>query len=258
MNPRSRRAAAALVLALAACAKPVPRGPGPAGLDWVSLPGGTFTMGSDDGTGLRPERVRVGPFQIARTPATVAQYARCVKAGACAPPGSGGRCNWGVPGRDDHPVNCLDWGQAAAFARWAGGRLPSEAQWEYAARGGGGARLRPWGDEPVTCARAVIKSADGDGCGRDATWPVCSKPAGNTPQGLCDMAGEVWEWTADDWHAAGVPAPEDGSPYRDGGRFRAVRGGSFDYPADAADAAGRDFADPGYGSEYLGVRPVRP
>lgn len=77
---------------------------------------------------------------------------------------------------DDQPVIYVTWDQAKAFSEWAGGRLPSEAEWEYAARSAGKTRKDPWGNEDATCDK-----------------PVCSRPAGNTEQGLCDMAGDVWE-----------------------------------------------------------------
>ncbi|MBI5244538.1 MAG: SUMF1/EgtB/PvdO family nonheme iron enzyme [Elusimicrobia bacterium] len=92
---------------------------------------------------------------MAKTEVTVAQYKACVDTGACAAPDTGGSCNWGVSGRESHPVNCVDWNQAKAFSEWADGRLPSEAEWEYAARSAGKDRKYPWGDEQATCARAV-------------------------------------------------------------------------------------------------------
>ena len=125
----------------------------------------------------------------------------------------GDYCNWNQSGRGDHPINCVSWNQARTFATWLGARLPTEAEWEYAARSGGENREYPWGDEEATCERAVVyeryqNPKDGNrGCGRDSTWAVCSKSAGNTEQGLCDMAGNVWEWVEDDWHFSFDGAP---------------------------------------------------
>jgi len=138
---------------------------------------------------------------FARTETTVAQYAECVEAGSCAAKhhqtkSGSWPCNWGHGDRDDHPMNCVNWYGARSYCEWAGGRLPTEDEW-YAEASNGGSREYPWGDREVNCSLAVWGDGDAtDGCGRDSTWPVCSKPAGNSVSGLCDMSGSVWEWTA--------------------------------------------------------------
>ena len=227
-----------------------------AGIQWVRIPGGTFTMGSGNGDEGPAHSVTIKTFQMAKTLVTVAQYKACVDAGACTAPNSGGYCNWGVSGRDQHPINCVDWNQAQAFSSWAGGRLPSEAEWEYAAKSAGKERKYPWGDETATCQRAVI-SEGGDGCGKDSTWPVCSKTAGNTEQGLCDMAGNVWEWVQDWYHGSYNGAPADGSAWESPtGSYRVVRGGSWNSVAGYARSAYRDNGDPGDRGHGLGFRPA--
>ncbi len=233
--------------------------PGSAEIEWVTIPGGTFMMGSENGEwNENPvHRVTVRTFQIAKTEVTVRQYRACVQAGACTEPLPGPFCNWGEPGRDDHPVNCVDWNQAQTFARWVGGRLPTEAEWEYAARSGGKDWKYPWGNEAATCKRAVMNDG-GAGCGRDSTWPVCSKPRGNTKQGLCDMAGNVWEWVQDWYHASYDGAPSDGSAWESPeGSHRVVRGGSWNFDARNVRAARRGGVDPGYRFFDLGFRPSR-
>jgi len=234
------------------------RRPNPAGIDWVSIPGGSFIMGSDSGNPDEKPRhgVVVRTFQMARTPVTWGQYKKCMRAGACSPPDPASYCN---SHGNEHPVVCVDWEQARRFARWSGGRLPSEAEWEYAARSAGRERRYPWGDEEATCHRTVfIPAGEEYGCGKKSTWPVCSKPAGNTAQGLCDMAGEVWEWTQDWYRASYAGARGDGgfqgfpqSPNK------VIRGGSWYSVAWYVRASNRGRVKPNFRHFYLGLRPVR-
>ena len=192
--------------------------PGKAGIEWVDL----------------------GAFEISRSEVTVAQYRACMRAGACSEPATGRSCNWGHAGRDDHPINCVDWYQARAFSKWAGGRLPTGDEWTYAATSGGNAQAYPWGDEEASCARAVMDDG-GWGCGEGRTWPVCSKPAGNSRHGLCDLAGNVWEWTQE-------------SP---GASIRVFRGGGWFYTATFLRASSRVEYDPSDQNNYVGFRAVR-
>ena len=135
---------------------------------------------------------------------TMSQYAACVTAGAC---NAGGirttldeaACNFDNATRGDHPMNCLTWTASDEYCTWVNARLPSEDDW-YAEASNNGARIYPWGDTPVaTCNNSVINDsnfAPGAGCGLGATSPVCSKPLGNSISGLCDMTGNVIEWTS--------------------------------------------------------------
>jgi formylglycine-generating enzyme required for sulfatase activity len=209
---------------------------GKAGIEWVSIPGGSFMMGNDAapeyGSNAKPaHRVTIRSFQMAKTLVTNKQYRACVAAGACTAPAASQNClehpqDPALDG-DDQPVVCVSWEQARTFSQWAGGRLPSEAEWEYAARSAGQERKYPWGDEDPTCERTVM-SDGGNGCGRRATWPVCSKPKGNTDQGLCDMSGNVYEWVQDWYHNSYVGAPNDGSAWENpAGSSRAMRGGAW-------------------------------
>jgi sulfatase modifying factor 1 len=146
--------------------------------------------------------VLLRPYMIDRTETTVADYRKCVEAGKCTLPlthADNKRCNWGTDGLDRHPINCVNWAQADAYCKWAGKRLPTEAEWEKAARSDDG-RRHPWGGDRPTCDLAITSRQD-KGCGKGGTWPVCSVTKGNSPYGLCDMVGNVWEWVAD-WYAA--------------------------------------------------------
>ncbi|MFO8071259.1 MAG: formylglycine-generating enzyme family protein [Polyangia bacterium] len=201
-------------------------------LVWVSIPGGTFQMGSDE-VGAQPvHEVDVPSFEITKTEVTVAQYAECVAASACVEPSASTEellCNWEDQGYEEHPVNCVSWHQAVSFCQWVGGRLPSEAEWEYAASGAGQDITYPWGDEQASCEYAIMKEY-ANGCDTGRTWSVCSKPDGNTDQGLCDMAGNVYEWVQDWFHPDYTGAPTDGSAWEDQidySHCRMVRGGSY-------------------------------
>jgi formylglycine-generating enzyme required for sulfatase activity len=240
--------APALALALAADR------PNPASLDWVSLPGGTFSMGAPETEAERspdegPQHpVTVRAFDLTRGEVTVAQYRRCVAAGACTAPGTEEGCNWGVAGRDEHPINCVDWGQAEAFARWAGGRLPTEAEWEYAARGG--QRYLYAGSDDVGSVAWQAGNSGG------STHAVCGKQPNG--YGLCDLSGNVWEWVADWYHPSYAGAPSDGSAWTQGGnQHRVVRGGSWRYSGRALRLAIRHGCSPGDRSAGLGFRLAR-
>ena len=200
---------------------------------WVTINGGKFIMGTDSGEkgfeNAKPiHEVDIKTFEMSKTVVTVEQYAECVAKGSCTEPDTGDYCNWGKTGRRFHPVNCVDWLHARQYARFKGARLPSEAEWEYAATSGGKNQAYPWGNDEPTCRKAVMSGNGGDGCGKNSTWPVCAKPAGNTAQGLCDMAGNVWQWVQDKYQDSYKGAPVDGSAFEgSGGSPRGIRGGSF-------------------------------
>jgi formylglycine-generating enzyme required for sulfatase activity len=240
-------------------------------LTWVRMTGGSFLMGTPDNAIYTQEKdefpshqVAVNAFEILKTEVTIAQYKACVKSGTCSAPlaystdtnDQAHWCNWNVPARDNHPVNCVDWSQAVAFCQAAGGRLPSEAEWEYAARDGGKAITFPWGDEAADCNRANMQDPKTNiqGCGDISTHAACSDSAGMTSSGkLCDMAGNVYEWVQDWYHNTYQGAPTDGSAWENpAGQGRVRRGGSWanvdlglrvsnrtaDYPNAQANAVG--------------------
>lgn len=195
---------------------------------WVEVPAGDYVIGRDPGE-TRQRHVDVDPFELARTPVTNAQYERFVaEEGAAAPP------HW--PAASDHPVTFVDWDEASAFCAWVGGRLPTEAEWEKAARGTDG-RAFPWGDEEDETRAAV-----GAGLKHGSPSPVGSHPDGASPYGLLDMAGNVWEWTSTEY-----PAGE-----------RVLRGGSFASPALAwARCTMRSHSRPGRRQAHIGFRVAR-
>lgn len=234
--------------------------------DWLEVPAGRFMMGTRWGEpDEQPERtVLLDAFRIARTETTVAQYRACVDAGWCQagmvdgeqleglPWRQSRHCNAARHDRMGHPMNCVSWWEAVAFCEWVGGRLPTEAEWERVATGG--ERMYPWGDAPPTCTHATMNVGD-DGCGSGGTSAVCERPKGQTPDGVCDMAGNVWEWVSD-WYGAGYyAAGEDsapGGPEHGSGRVR--RGGSFRDGASELRATNRWHLVSVYRSATLGFR----
>lgn len=225
---------------------------------WTPVSGGAFEMGSTVDPDEQPvHTVTVPSFEMNRTEVKVAEYMQCVIAGACSEPGTWSEnCYWNRPGFEDHPINCVDWNSAVAFCQWIGARLPSEAEWEYAARAGGRDITYPWGDQSPSCQYAVM-SEGGDGCGEGVPAPVCSKIAGNTAQELCDMAGNVFEWVQDAWHGNYDGAPTDGSAW-EGGSLRPVRGGSMVSNAAGLRSAARGtYFGPTYQNIFIGLRCAR-
>ena len=234
------------------------RRPNPAGIDWISMPEGTYWMGSASGDSDEhpPHAVTLSSFEIGKTEVTVAQYAACVRSGGCTAPGSGEHCNSGQAGRKQHPVNCVDHGQASTFCDWAGGRLPTEAEWEYAATSGGKEQEYPWGDEAASCARAVMDDG-GPGCGKRHTLAVCSRPSGRSAQGVCDLSGNVWEWVSD-WYGNYPSARQQNPKGPSSGSYRVNRGSGWDYADPSYLRAGhRSRYSPGARDAVLGFRCAR-
>jgi len=190
------------------------------GAIYVFVPAGPFTMGTDSGDDDEgpAHTVHVDSFWIMRTETTNALYAACVGAGACTAPGNS---VWNDPDFADHPVTHVTWEQASAYAVWAGGRLPTEAEWEKAARGTD-QRAYPWGSEATSNELLNFNFAVG------STTPVGSYPAGASPYGALDMAGNVEEWVADRYDIGYYAVSPGSNPQGpDEGPFRTVRGGSY-------------------------------
>jgi sulfatase modifying factor 1 len=198
------------------------------------LSGGVFTMGE------RHDSVTVQPLCMDTTEVTADAYAACVQAGRCSADHTrtaDGRddavCNYGVSGRGNHPMNCVDWDESATYCRAQAKRLPTEEEWEWAARGQGRGSAYPWGNEEPGLQLCWK---------RQGTCAVGSFPAGDAPGGIHDLAGNVWEWTSTDFDAAA----------------RVQRGGAW-YHRDSAHvrSAFRDGSAPAARVTHLGFRCAR-
>jgi formylglycine-generating enzyme required for sulfatase activity len=212
------------------------------GMTLLYVPAGEFIMGRDftkEPQESKTERGRfivqnedpqhtvyLDAFWIDQTEVTQEMYAKCVEAGICRAP----FCS--IKDAENVPVTCISRDDAARYCTWAERALPTEAQWEKAARGTDG-RTYPWGEEPATCDLAVINDGTNSGfCdGENKVWPVGSKPAGASPYGALDMAGNAWEWVADtfgaDYYA---DSPYENPTGPETGTYATVRGGGvFDY-----------------------------
>ncbi len=206
--------------------------------DMIDISAGSFAMGCDDpdsnlcGKAERGVQViDVPAFAIDRTEVTQAAYARCIEADVCTPPAGGFRPNETCV----YPVVNIDWEQAGQYCAWLSKRLPSEAEWEKAARGTEAHRY-PWGDEQPDCELTNFES-----CGRKVE-PVASHPSGASPYGVLDMAGNVREWLSDreDEHSK--------SPKR------AIRGGMFSDRATHLRSARRTYGDVSVSDLGIGFR----
>jgi formylglycine-generating enzyme required for sulfatase activity len=160
-------------------------------------------------------------YWIDKYEVTNAQYALCVQSGECSVPSCG---NYVDPQYDDHPVVCVDWWAAQAYAEWVGGRLPTEAEWEKAARGGLEGQLYPWGNEDPVCTLGAENGAQFGDCEDEIVKVGSFAPNG---YGLFDMAGNVWEWVQD-WYDGSYYAnsPTENPKGSSSGSYRILRGGS--------------------------------
>jgi formylglycine-generating enzyme required for sulfatase activity len=224
----------------------------------VSIPGGDFVMGSDDTEGEtdeRPERtVTLEPFSIDMFEVTNAEYEECVTAGACTEPlyiySETRATYYGNTNYSYYPVLYVNWFQAADYCRFRDKRLPSEAEWERAARGPAPSeRTYPWGDDTPNCTMANYSSCLGD------TDEIGSYKAGATDEGVFDLAGNVYEWT-NDWFDSNYYAQgEVDNPLGpDTGTSRATRGGAHTSSTTYIRSANRSYDSPGDAVDYTGIR----
>lgn len=164
-------------------------------------------------------RVTVHAFFIDRTEVTVRAYDACVAAGACPKAEVRPNCNEGVAGREEHPINCVTWRESSDYCAFRGLRLPTEEEWEYAARGTDG-RTYPWGEAAPGNQLCWDGPGSEVGAGkRRSTCVVGSHAAGRSAFDIEDMAGNVWEWTAD------FSSPDYAAPRAE--PYRVTRGGTW-------------------------------
>ncbi len=220
-----------------------------AGPDFIFVPAGEFEMGSSQGALHETpiHTIYLDAYWIMRTEVTNEQYSECVLAGACNEPNN---TRWNDPGYVDHPVTDVDWQQAADYAAWIGGSLPTEAQWEKACRGTD-ARIYPWGEK---ASSADLASYVGN---ERTTTPVGTYSKGASPYGLLDMSGNVKEWTTDWYNSRYYEASPSFNPTGPAsGDSRVVRGGSFFESRNPVDCVGRRVQRPINPARSIGFRMV--
>jgi formylglycine-generating enzyme required for sulfatase activity len=239
--------------------------PPPSG-DMVTIITGTFQMGCDsqnnasfacEADALPLHAVILSTYRIDKNEVTNAQYAQCVSAGACGMPSSNSSSThtsyYNNPTYANYPVIYVNWSNANNYCAWIGKRLPSEAEWEKAARGSIGTRLFPWGDQTASCTLANLSTCLGD------TNTVGSYLSGASPYGVLDMAGNVWEWV-NDWYLSsyyGI-SPGINPPGPANGTNKVLRGGAWNNSWFHLRLAYRNYSNPNGSYNFIGFRCAAP
>ena len=234
------------------------------GIEPVKIPAGCFDMGSTYYPDEMPvHNVCIHSFEIDNHEVTNAEWAKCVDAGVCDPPSDGG-IHFGDAAYDNHPVTDVSWFEATAYCEWANKRLPTEAEWEYAARGGLAGKIYPWGDESITCDDAnYARSKEGETCWDHGELDndihrVSSYPANG--YGLYDVAGNVAEWVKD-WYKEGggyyAISPQIDPQGTVSGTRRVLRSGAWFWQGQFQRVANREMHDPNGRRAHIGLRCAR-
>lgn len=221
------------------------------GAPMVLVPAGEFTMGSNEVEDEQPiHQVHLDAFYMDTFEVTTSRYASFLKATQLAPPRRWDEVR--LPRDADRPVIGVTWFMADNYCRWAGKRLPTEAEWEKAARGTDG-RMYPWGNDEPTAEHGNFGKPRWTGY--ETLTPVAKFKAGVSPYGMYDMAGNVWEWVAD-WYAANYyqTSPSKNPTGPDHGESRGLRGSGWNYEGLLARSADRNHDDPTAGISSYGFR----
>lgn len=204
--------------------------------EMVTIPSGEFIMGCDvekdpvceAANDEFKHTVYLSAFEIDKYEVNYNRYQKCIDAGECTYPASRGGFNYDLF-ESNFPVNGATWYQAKALCEFEGKRLPTEAEWEKAARGTDG-RTFPWGEELPNCERAVVDGPNAGelGCKTGNAMNIGSKPEGASPYGVMDMAGNVWEWVSD-WYSTDYfeNSPEVNPQGPESGKYKVTKGGDF-------------------------------
>jgi len=219
------------------------------GMTLLYVPAGEFSMGSD--SGLKEEKpvhsVDLDAFWIDQTEVTNEMYAKCVQDGGCTQPSNPAHFN--DPNYANHPVVYVSWIDANKYCTWADRRLPTEAEWEKAARGMDG-RVYPWGDT-IDCSLANYWGQE-NGCDGNTT-SVGNYPTGVSPYGALDMAGNVMEWVSSKYEQYPYN-PTDGREDLSVSGARMVRGGAWNLTGNFVRSTRRDWYGPSLKRNYIGFR----
>lgn len=242
------------------------------GADEVAIAAATAQIGCNLTSGCATDElpqhdVTLATYAIDRFEVTVAQYQACVDSGNCpAPAGSDADCNWGKPAKAGHPITCVSWAQAVGYCQYVGKRLPTEAEWEAAARGtcslytscASQLPQYPWGNDTPTCSWTVMFGDSTAGCDLNTTKGVGVQSNDRSPHQVRDLAGNAREWTADWYDASYYAASAATNPTGPAsGTLRVARGGSWLSLLQEMRSSDRHPLDPASASADLGFRCAR-